>query len=483
MGVEDALREWGRPVLVACGYAVGLVAALHALTRKRDPRATLGWVVVALGFPGIGALLYLLFGINRIHTRAKEWQSLNRWLHPAIAVPDPKPILLAPQSADPSTFQAFTHAADRVTEFPLVSGCQVEVLHNGEAAYPAMLAAIDRAERFVYLSSYIFDRDVTGRAFADALAKAKGRGVEVKVLVDGFGVLYSFPPIDRLLARLGVPVARFLPFSLSKRSVHVNLRNHRKILLVDGREGFTGGMNIGDRHLVDTGKRRRPVVDMQFAVKGPVLSHFETVFLRDWYFATGEMIPLSTGTPAAAGTALCRGIGDGPNVSFEKLRLIFQEVFASSKRTIRIMMPYFVPDSAMIAFINTAALRGVAVEIILPKKSNLPYVDWASRALLWEMLQYGVRIFLQPAPFAHSKFLVADDFFSLIGSANMDARSLRLNFEFNMEVYDTAFANTLAAHFDSARERSEELHLKTVDGRPFPIKMRDSFAKLFSPYL
>lgn len=464
--------------------AYGLFTALHALLYKRDPRAALGWIVTALALPGIGPVFYWLLGVNRIRARGRGWQEEGNGLPVRCAAAGRQAGAPPSAGATPADerYAPYLSLADAVTRRPLLGGNTVEVLVNGDAAYPAMLAAIREARQSIFLSSYIFENNVTGLQFVEALAGAVRRGLEVRVLLDALGECYSRPRIGRLLRRRKVPMARFLPFSFGGRGLHFNLRNHRKLLVVDGCRGFTGGMNIGDRHLL-ADNPADGVKDLHFRIEGPVVGQMQDAFAEDWEFVTGERLP--TGPPASAdrGSALCRGISAGPNEDFEKLHWLLTGVLAVARRRVCIMTPYFIPDRILITALNSAALRGVKVELLLPERNNLPPVQWASRAYLWELLQYGVRIYWQPPPFDHSKLLLVDNLYSQVGSANLDPRSLRLNFEFNLEIYDSAINARLAGHFEACRDVSRPVTLAEVDGRSLPAKLRDATAKLFSPYL
>jgi cardiolipin synthase len=347
-----------------------------------------------------------------------------------------------------------------------------------------MLNAIGRARRSICLCTYIFETNATGKKFIAALAAAVDRGVDVRVILDGVGEYYSFPKAGRVLKRAKVPVVRFFPPRLLPPSFFINLRNHRKILVVDGVEGFTGGMNIGDRHLAaDTTKADR-VEDLHFRVAGPVVAQMEQIFLADWRLCLGreEPLPVRSGE-LPRGDAYCRAIADGPNDDIDKMAMILVGAAAAARERILIMTPYFLPSRELVGALQSAALRGVAVRILLPAKNNLPYVKWASDNMLWELLQCGVRIAYQPPPFVHTKLFMVDDVYTIIGSANIDPRSLRLNFEMVMEIFDKALSQALRAHFVQALARSRETSQAEMDGRSLAVRIRDALCWLWTPYL
>ncbi|MCW8860483.1 MAG: phospholipase D-like domain-containing protein, partial [Deltaproteobacteria bacterium] len=380
------------------------------------------------------------------------------------------------------TSQQLIRLSNNVTRRPLTFGNKITVLYNGEQTYPAMLSAIRSAQGSIFLSSYILKPDRTGQQFATELIAATERGVDVRVLIDAFGELYSLSRIRRKFRGTKVLSATFLPLILL-RGFYFNLRNHRKLLIIDNKYGFTGGMNIRDRHLVQSMQPNR-VIDIHFRFEGPVCEQFRDAFMEDWHFATNEKRePREWPTPQAAGNACCRGISAGPNEPHEKLNWIIIGALSCARSHVRIMTPYFIPTRAQIAAINAAALRGVRVEILLPIKNNLPFVAWASNAYLFELLEHKTHIYFQPPPFVHSKLLLIDDKYALIGSANIDPRSLRLNFEFNVEIFDATTVAELSQHFDQCREKSYEMTLEEMDNRSLPLRLRDSFCKLFSPYL
>ena len=457
---------------------------MHALLYKRDSRASLGWIAVCLIYPFAGPVLYFLFGINRVRARAKKLEEKSPF---QIIDTPPQPGLTydafcATREMTQSICQ-IAKISDAVTRHPMTGGNRVEMLQNGEQAFPAMLAAVRSAERFLVLSTYIFETNRTGRDFISALAEAVQRGVDVKVILDGIGERHSFPRAGTILKKNHVRFTRFLPPRLLPPTIHVNLRNHRKLLVADGRIAFVGGMNIGDRHLAENHDNASRVQDVHFRLQGPVVNQIEGAFLEDWAFCTGEVLSPSEPVGPAAGTAVCRVITDGPNEDLDKLSTILVGAVSLARKRISIVTPYFLPSRDMISALKIAALRGVAVSVILPGKNNLPYIHWATRKMLWELVQKEVKVFYQPPPFVHSKLFVIDDSYALIGSANMDPRSLRLNFELAVEIFDHPVVRKLLALIDGMVAQSKEVTLEELDRRSIPIRTRDALAWLFSPYL
>lgn len=483
------LPAWLGWILFVAITAATIWAAGHALLFKREPRAALGWVTFCLLFPVAGPLGYYLFGINRIRTRARKMRASDpeQVRHrPGTTAPDglaqnggrvgPNGSLPDIPSRDLLRISAIISGRD------LLPGNRLQVLENGEGAYPQMLDTIRSAERRVYLTTYLFETNGSGGTFVDVLAGAVERGVDVRVLVDGVGECYSFPRVSTLLRRRGVPVARFLPPRLVPPQVNINLRNHRKILVVDSRVGFTGGMNIGDRHLVGSGDAKGRVQDLHFRVEGPVVTQLEEAFLDDWEFVTGESIEPRDETEKA-GDSWARVIVDGPDTEVDQLLTILTGAIAVARDRVWIMTPYFAPPREVVEALKTAALRDVDIRVVVPDDNNIPYVDWASRNMQRELLEWGIRIFYQRPPMAHTKLLVVDDDYLQIGSANVDTRSLRLNFELVMEICDRELADWASSHIRRAAEEGHEVTREELDLRPLWIRLRDAAAGLFTPYL
>jgi cardiolipin synthase len=478
-------RDGRHLILAGLALVVSVLASGHAVLHKRDSRAAIAWVGFIWMVPFGGAALYFIFGINRLRRKAALLRgNLARYrAHP----PGPECALGELHHHLPAHARHLDKLAqlvEEVVERPLVAGNCVEPLVNGDEAYPAMLEAIRQARRSVSLMTYIFDRDEAGLSFARALGEAVARGIEVRVLIDATGTRYSWPSILRTLRHEKVKHAQFLPYFALSHLLALNLRSHRKILVADGVVGFTGGMNIRIGHCLKS-KPRHPVQDLHFRVTGSLVTQLQEAFADDWRFTTGEALRGDAWfpKPAKSGPVLGRGVIDGPDENFEKLRWTLLGALALARQSVQIVTPYFLPDTGIVSALNLAALRGVEVDIILPSKSNLPPVGWASQAMWWQVLEHGCRIWLTPPPFDHSKLMLVDGCWVLFGSANWDARSLRLNFEYNLECYDAGLARRVGALIEAKRNPARQVTLEEIDARPLPVKLRDGIARLLTPYL
>lgn len=464
---------------------VSVVAAGHAVLYKRDSRSAIAWVGFIWLVPLVGAVLYFVFGVNRLRRQAVVLRRNLARYRAHEKQPECSPDELHRHLPGHTWhLNMLARLVGGVVQRPLLPGNRIEPLINGDEAFPAMLEAIQQARQTISFCTYIFDRDEVGVAFARALGEATRRGVEVRVLIDATGTRYSWPTILRTLREEGVKHARFLPSFVLWHLTSMNLRTHRKILVADGRLGFTGGMNIRVGHCLQR-HPRNPVQDIHFRVRGPVVTQLQEVFADDWLFTTGESLRGDAWfpKPKPAGQVLARGVPDGPDEDFEKLRWTLLGALSIARHSVRIMTPYFLPDPPLISALNLAAMRGVQVDIILPAKSNLPFVGWASRAMWWQVLKPGCRIWLTPPPFDHSKLMIVDDCWVLLGSANWDPRSLRLNFEYNLECYDLELAQRMEQLVETKRQTAHLVTLQEMDNRPLPVRLRDGIARLWTPYL
>lgn len=456
---------------------VAVPVCAHILLTKDTPPVTIGWIALVLLSPFIGALLYLILGINRVQRRARKMRDRRPRFTPALGVVPPG--LAEAASVD----RDMMRATGAVQDLPLTAGNRIEPLIDGDEAYPAMLTAIGQASHSIALSAYIFDHDKIGETFVSALAAAHGRGVTVRVLIDDMGLRYSPSAIDTLLRRHGLESVRFIPTRL-RLLPYINLRNHRKILIVDGREAFIGGMNIRHGHALKTAPRH-PVRDIHFRVTGPVIDQLSDLFEEDWRF-TGKpeiKLPGWQNPVSPPGGALARLVPDGPDHHFERMQWVILCAIGASRSRVRVMTPYFLPNEKLTAALTVAALRGIDVQIIVPARTNIAPIGWAMAANYEYLLEHGVRLFESGEPFDHSKLMVVDDRWSLIGSMNWDQRSFRLNFEANLECFDDDLAARLIGYFERRKAESRPVTIDIVRATPLALKLRNRFVRLFSPYL
>ena len=475
-------------ILAVLSFFLGLGAAIHATMTKQEVRTAIGWVGVIMLSPIIGALIYGIFGINRMHdnvvykrhrhaggkgrARAENYDCSDSYIlerFGRLALPMKK-------------------LGDNVSLGRMTHGNHLTVLDNGDEAYSAMLKAIGTAKRSLILECYIFDRDSMGELFVAALADAVRRGVEVRVLIDAVGARYSIPSIVRDLRRENVPVAVFNGnIIIGLRLPYANLRTHRKILVVDGSVAFTGGMNIR-AGFSQTFSGEKTADDTHFRVEGPAVVDIFSVAANDWAFAKGENLDTKIWSIPAirdnSDEGVCiRVVPTGPDRLIETNQHMLIGAFSLAERHIRIMTPYLLPDRELISALVTAARRGVEVDIVVPGNNNLKLVDCAMRAQFDQLLRDGCRIWRAEGPFNHSKLMEIDDRWSYIGSSNLDSRSLRLNFEIDMEIFDESLACYLSQKISHERENAHEVRMEDLLKRPFLSRLIDKMIWLGSPYL
>jgi cardiolipin synthase len=476
------------PVLATLLHlALALAVTVHALMTRRSVSATVAWIGLAWLTPVIGALLYVMLGVNRIQRAGVALGLKAAWQrehHRAGAGLVAIGSAAGPDAPCAPALAGINRLARQTTGNALLGGNAVTPLVDGDGAYPAMLAAIEGARSSITLATYIFDLDEAGRAFADALVRARQRGVPVRVLVDAVGARYSRTAMVAHLRARGVRAAAFLPPRLSNLLAYANLRNHRKIMVIDGAQGFTGGMNIRAGHWLAR-QPATPVRCLHFAVQGPVVADMQRAFAIDWAFSTGEALfgSLWFAPGADCGPVLARGVSDGPDGDIDHMRHVMLGALACARRRVCIVTPYFLPDEVLLTTLQITALRGVAVDIVLPARSNLPLLDWAMRPQLGRLLRAGCRVHLSPPPFDHSKLFLVDEAWSLIGSSNWDARSLRLNFEYNLECHDTQLVEQLDALVEQRIGQAQALDAAALERQPLAGQLRDRLAGLLSPYL
>ena len=482
---------WPDGILIAgFVFLAQLLASLHIMRTKDEVRSAISWIGLVWLAPVFGLLAYMLFGVSRIRRRARLSRE-KRGLAPrsgALVDPGGPKLIDAIPDAE-NRWRAHNRLAGRVCATQLTLGNQIKPLLGGRQAYDAMIAAIDSAKHTVALTTYIFQADQAGRRFVAALSRAHERGVQVRVLVDAVGNLYGLKPVSNLLRRRGVPVAIFNPARFSWRLAFFNLRTHRKLLIVDGLKGFAGGMNIRKHHLENEAGVPH-VCDSHFSLKGPIVSQMMHAFADDWAFSCGEELDEDTWIPpveadpeAASGGIAARAIADGPDEPRQKAAMVIESALAAARERVQVVTPYFLPEQALVSALKQAALRGVRVDILVPEKNNLPFFTLTAMAGVRQLVQSGCNLFMSKPPFDHTKLMIVDDAWVLFGSSNWDARSFKLNFEFNVEAYQKGFAAKMADWVEDRFASARQITLADIDARPPGKRFMGRILWLASPYL
>lgn len=476
MFVDQFSLSW----LAVAHTIAALTVTIHVLMRRSDVRSSIAWIGLSWLSPFLGSAIYFAFGVNRVARRASRIGLTTPGGEKGLATQKAIEVLGEETSEG---ILSLARTGDSLSGLQLVPGNDLTLYKNGDAAYPAMLEAIANAEESVAFLSYIFRDDLGGRQFADALIAAQKRGVNVKVLVDGIGSGYLFSPITDRLRAGGVDVQRFLHEWLPWSMPFINLRNHKKLVIIDGKIGFTGGMNISAENISHKGQLA--VQDVHAKVLGPVVGQLMMSFAEDWAFTSGERLLGEAWWPVLepAGDVIMRGISSGPDESLGSIEMVLAGAIEQATQRVRIVTPYFLPEDRLFETLRRAALRGVAVDIVVPAESNHFYFGWAMMAHLSSFPLDGINCHLSAQPFDHSKLVSVDGAWAGLGSVNWDARSMRLNFEFLLECYGDPAVGEIDRLIDEKIVRSTRLTRSMLADRPALVKLRDASVRLMLPYL
>lgn len=469
-------QDW---VLLAADLVAIATIPSVLLRRRGRPMAALSWILALLAIPVGGVVAWWLLGRTHLHRPVRKRRRTRKKLEPPPASGAP------PAPEIPAVLREVLpfalHGDRRHTEgvFPPARVRDVRVYGHGGEAFAAIEAAIAAARTEIRALYYIWQPGDTGRRIAEQLAAKARSGVKVRILVDEVG---SRPFLRKLAPQLraaGVEVAGFLPASFRPWAPTFNFRNHRKLLLVDGRVAFAGGINIGREY-------ERDWQDQCLRLSGPVLPHLDEVFQEDWVFATNRSLDDLPADPAAAddcGSALCAVIASGPDRDAPRVHDAYFLAIAQARRRVWLTSPYFVPNTSVLDAIRSAALRGVDVRILTPRKNDVRLVALASRSYHEALLRAGVRLFEYQPRFLHTKNLIVDDELAVTGSANVDVRSFRLNFELACFLVSPEVNATLATLFEADLAKSHEIDAAEVARRGPIQRCLESGANLLSPLL
>ncbi|MBC8205956.1 MAG: cardiolipin synthase [Kiritimatiellaeota bacterium] len=486
------------PIILTLGTvlhftAFGLVT-FHSLQRRRNASSTLLWIFIAWSFPLVGPLFYLTFGVDRVADRGfKKFLTEEHLLSTRAGTREAAPFAywhdIAEAPAGNELQQGMDHVLNALLpDHPAHAGNRLTPLAGGDEAYPAMLTAIRGAQKHIHLQSFIIGRDTISHEFMDALAAKAAEGVQVRVLYDRFGSTRAHRLGFFLKYRWvkNIQIAGWTQANPLKRQLQINLRNHRKALIVDGKTAFFGGVNLHDENT--SAHKNGPIRDYHFAAEGPIVQELQYSFLRDWYFITGEnpeTLLTENYFPKSgdAGDVTVRLINSGPSTEKDVAIETFFNAVTLAKKEVLAVTPYFVPPAEILRALHSAALRGVDVRLIVPQKNNHRYAGFASRALYEDLLLAGVKIYERHPPFMHAKALVVDGELALIGTANLDNRSLSLNYETSAAVYSKPFADALKNLIHEDIDSSDEILLVDWHNRPVHRRFLENLAALMSPVL
>ena len=468
-------------VVVPLLYLIGVATAVDAVMTSRTPQGATAWIFALVAFPGLAVPLYWIvgrFGFKDYLEALADYdddieQTLCRRLDGPPFTPEPA------EGRDVGERQAF----DRLGTIPFSCGNAARLLVDGDATFEALFAAIDRAEHYVLAQFYIVHDDRIGRDFQDRLLRAAARGVSVRFLYDAVGSMGLGRRYLRTLRAGGVEVASFTGPRNWLKKLRLNFRNHRKIVVVDGREAFVGGFNVGDEYL-GRDESIGPWRDTHLAVEGPAVQALQLSFSKDWYYARRESLAELVWEPQAAPadtTALV--LASGPADAVETCGLLYTHAIESAEERLWIATPYFVPDGRVLGALELAALRGADVRVLVPRKSDSLFFRFAPFAYLEEVTRVGVKVYLYEEGFMHQKVLLVDRDFATVGTANFDNRSFRLNFETTVVVQNAAFCDDVAAMLEADFARATPVPLETLEGASFWFRFAAGVTRLLAPVL
>jgi cardiolipin synthase len=463
------------------------IVIVRAVTRSHGVESTLAWIFAILALPGVGALGYLALASPSIRRAASRKRRRAQPVQSAAAA-RPEAARAAPGPADTSLLRL----AASLTGLEPTAGNRVELLPPDARAFRAIEQAIEAARRSVWAEAYIIRNDETGSHFLDLLERKAREGVSVRILYDAVGSIGIDARRLAAISAAGGRVQAFLPLNPLRRRWAVHLRNHRKLIVVDGESGFTGGMNVGNeysgrigRHLAARRGTQRPATwhDTHLLVHGPAVADMAQIFAEDWAFATEEQLELPPACPPETDGHTLAVVPSGPDQRHNANGLTYFAGIAAARQRVWITSAYFVPDQPTMRALLSAALRGVDVRLLVPERGDVALVDAAARSEFPALLRGGVRIFQFTSTVLHAKTMVVDGTWTLVGSANMDRRSFRLNFELGALITGRRFAGELEERFRSDLDSSREIGPEWLDGYGLLPRLRDGAARLLGPLL
>jgi cardiolipin synthase A/B len=482
------LQDWQRWILDSLNVGLSLSVVFIGIViflDNRQPAKTITWLMVLAVFPVVGFIFYIIFGQSY---RKKRLFRKKAYLK-EVAFAEASPTMLLDQEKlelmgehQRSTLRL----AQRLAKTPISFGTETRVLTNGNATFSAIFEALEAAEHHIHMEYYIVRHDELGTQIKDLLIKKAKQGVEIRFMFDAVGSWRLSKHFVQELRQGGAEVVSFFPVKVPLLNHKINFRNHRKIIVIDGKVGFIGGLNIGDEYL-----GRHPSFgfwrDTHLYVHGEAVRSLQMIFLQDWYHMTGNILTgpqyftneIVTGKNFGA----VQMIASSPDDEWEIIKNLFFSMITSAKRTIWIQSPYLIPDEDILSALKVAALSGVDVKLLVPNRPDKRIVFYASHSYFPELLEAGVNIYEYKAGFMHSKVIIVDHEIASIGTANMDMRSFHLNFEVNAFLYRTESMVQLVADFIKDLESATQIEWEFFKKRPIITRVIESTSRLLSPLL
>lgn len=472
---------WLALALSGVGYLLTLLLLRWVLLMKKEqPSSTVAWVMAIVLVPYVGGLLFLVFGINRVDRRARLKIAADRAIERQLPGVTPYQVL-GEEIAHPLS-RTLMRTAARAGRIPATNYNVVRLSCDTNEALGLIEQAIATAEKTVHLEYYIWQRDKTGTRIRDLVVSRARHGVNVRFLFDGIGSLFLNERFLKPMRDAGCEVAAFLPGATIRERWSLNLRNHRKIAVIDGRIGFTGGMNIGDEYL-GLNRNRGYWRDAHLRIEGPAVLQLQQVFAEDWFFATGE--PLTDlamyPDPGEVGSTIAQVITGGPTGPSNVTRVVLFEAIAQARKSVTLMTGYFVPPVELAMALEAAAMRGARVRMMVPGRSSYLWTIYAGRSYYDSLLEAGVEIYEYQRGAMHAKTITIDGEWSLVGSANLDSRSLALNFEVGLAVADSRIASQLESQFDDDLKDCLPIDGTGWNERPTWQVLAENTFRMFAP--
>lgn len=465
------------PILIAVYVIIAMIMVVSLLLNGVRPSKTLAWLLAIFTIPVAGVLLYILFGRNR--RKIKMFSLKNEFGAFETSKPGQCKLDLSQHK------QKTTALITKTTNCPVTCHNELELLKDGQHTFERIFHALEEAEKHIHLQYYIFEDGLLAEKLLDVFERKVSENVTVRLLYDGIGSYSLSKKYLKKLKEIGVETAQFLPFRFGRFLASLNYRNHRKIIIIDNKVGFTGGINVSDKYL-----KGDPALgkwhDTHLKIEGEAVDFLNRLFITDWFLASEKKVDVSTfkihRTPLRKSSLQI--VPSGPDDDFDVMEQVYFSIINNADKYLYITNPYIIPNHAILQALMTAALSGVDVRILMSDSTDIKLVDWCVRAYFESYLKAGIKIYLYSGGFLHSKVMLCDDEIASVGTANLDNRSLQQNYEAQVFVYDAAFCQQMKSDFLKDCEKSRLLNdYEAHKNRPWTKKLIEGFAKLLSPLL